>query len=87
GDGNLNNVNKSQDSYYAYGELNLPLVSAGQGIAGIDRLNLSGAVRYERYPGVDAVATPKLGIIYAPTADIAIKGSWGRSFRAPTLFQ
>jgi iron complex outermembrane receptor protein len=87
GDGNLNNVSQSQDSYYAYGELNLPLVSAGQGIAGIDRLNLSGAVRYERYPGVDAVATPKLGIIYAPTADIAIKGSWGRSFRAPTLFQ
>ncbi|NKJ43476.1 TonB-dependent receptor [Novosphingobium sp. SG720] len=87
GTGNLNNVNRSQDSYYTYGELNLPLVSARQGIAGIDRLNLSGAVRYERYPGVDAVATPKLGIIYAPVADIAIKGSWGRSFRAPTLFQ
>jgi outer membrane receptor protein involved in Fe transport len=87
GAGNLNNVNRSQDSYYAYGELNLPLVSDATGIAGINRLNLSGAIRYERYPGIDGVATPKLGIIYAPIADIAIKGSWGRSFRAPTLFQ
>lgn len=87
GAGNINNVKQSQDSYYVYGELNLPFVSPAQGITGVDRLNLSGAVRYERYPGIDAVATPKLGVIYAPVADITIKGSWGRSFRAPTLFQ
>lgn len=87
GAGNINNVKHSQDSYYVYGELSLPLVSPAQGIAGIDRLNLSGALRYERYPGVDSVATPKIGIIYAPVADVTIKGSWGKSFRAPTLFQ
>ncbi|MES2022854.1 MAG: TonB-dependent receptor [Pseudomonadota bacterium] len=87
GAGNINNVKRSQDSYYVYGELNLPLVSPGQGIGGVDRLNLSGAVRYERYPGIGSVATPKFGIIYAPVADLLIKGSWGRSFRAPTLLQ
>lgn len=87
GPGDVNNVRHAQDSYYAYGELNLPLVSPGQAIAGIDRLNLSGAIRYERYPGIAAVATPKIGLIYAPFADLALKGSWGRSFRAPTLFQ
>lgn len=87
GAGNINNVRQSQNSYYAYGELNLPLVSPEQEVGGIDRLNLSGAVRYERYPGIGSVATPKIGMIYAPVADILIKGSWGRSFRAPTLLQ
>jgi outer membrane receptor protein involved in Fe transport len=86
-EGDPNNVRARQDSYYLYGEIDLPLVSPGQGIAGIDRLNVSGAIRYERYPGIDAVATPKIGLIYAPLPDISFKASWGRSFRAPTLFQ
>ncbi|WP_158266333.1 TonB-dependent receptor [Allosphingosinicella deserti] len=87
GAGNINNVEASQDSHYVYGELNLPLVSPAQIIAGVARLNLSAAVRYERYPGVDAVATPKIGLIYAPLTDIVLRASWGKSFRAPTLFQ
>ncbi|KAG5717682.1 hypothetical protein E4T56_gene4885, partial [Termitomyces sp. T112] len=57
------------------------------GVTGIDRLNLSAALRYDNYPGVGKVVTPKLGLIYAPSPDIDIKGSWGRSFKAPTLFQ
>lgn len=81
------NVTKDQGSYYAYGELNLPLVAPGQALRLVDRLSLSGALRYERYPGVDEVITPKLGMIYAPTADFALKASWGKSFRAPTLYQ
>ncbi|PZU44151.1 MAG: TonB-dependent receptor [Sphingomonas sp.] len=87
GPGDLGNVRASQDSYYVYGEVSLPVVEPGQGIRGLNRLNLSGALRHERYPGIDSVVTPKLGLIYAPVADISLKGSWGRSFRAPTLFQ
>ncbi|WP_199555254.1 TonB-dependent receptor [Sandaracinobacteroides hominis] len=87
GPGDPGNVQASQDSYYLYGEISLPLVSPEQAIGGVHRLNLSGALRHERYPGIDSVVTPKLGIIYAPVADVALKGSWGRSFRAPTLFQ
>ena len=86
-EGDVNNVKRSQDSHYVYGELSLPIVSEAQQIAGVDRLNLSGAMRYERYPGIGSVATPKFGLIYAPTSDIILKGSWGKSFRAPTLFQ
>lgn len=78
-------IRGKQDSYYGYGELNLPLVSPRTALRGIYRLNISAALRYERYPGVDGVATPKLGLIYAPLEGIAFKGSWGRSFRAPTL--
>ncbi len=77
----------SQDSRYAYGELNLPFVSSGMELAGIDSLSFSAALRYENYPGIGDVATPKLGIIYAPVAGFTLKGAWGKSFRAPTLIQ
>jgi outer membrane receptor protein involved in Fe transport len=78
-------IRGSQDSYYGYGELNLPLVSSVNARPGVYRLNLSAAARYERYPGVAGVATPKLGLIYAPVEWAELKASWGRSFRAPTL--
>ncbi len=87
GPGNVANVRRSQDSYYGYGELSLPLVSPELEIPAIERLNLSAALRYERYPGVDDVATPKVGLIYAPASWVDLKASWGRSFRAPTLLQ
>lgn len=81
------NIKASQNTYYAYGEVNLPLVAPDQHVALINRLSVSGALRYEDYSGIARVLTPKLGLIYAPTPDFDIKASWGRSFRAPTLFQ
>ena len=87
GPGNPANVRATQDSYYGYGEVSLPLVAPAMGVPAVDRLNLSAALRYERYPGVDKVVTPKLGLIYAPVPGIELKSSWGRAFRAPTLLQ
>jgi len=81
------NIRASQRSYYGYGELSLPLIGPDQSIPFIDRLILSAALRYEDYPAVDRVATPKLGLIYAPTADLELKGSWGKSFKAPSLWE
>jgi outer membrane receptor protein involved in Fe transport len=81
------NVARSQDDYFSYGELSLPLVAPAQELGWARRLNLSAALRYENYPGVDHVVTPKLGLIYAPIDGVTLKGSWGRSFRAPTLLQ
>lgn len=87
GPGNAQNIDRTQDSYYGYAELNVPLVAPGQGVPFADRLAFSAALRYENYPGIGDIATPKLGLVYAPTPDFEIKGSWGRSFRAPTLLE
>lgn len=87
GAGNAQNISRSQSSYYAYGELSVPLIAAADHSALGQRLNASAALRYERYPGIGEIATPKLGLIYTPTADVDLKGSWGKSFRAPTLQQ
>lgn len=84
GAGSYRNFDRSVTSHYAFGELDLPLLShAGQGV----KLDLDGAVRYEHYREQGGVATPKFGIVFGPAPWIDLKASWGRSFRAPTLLQ
>ena len=83
----LANFAVDRQTYYAYGELSLPLIGPRNDIPFIERLNITGAVRYEDVSHVGKVATPKLGLIYAPSADLALKFSWGKSFKAPTLYQ
>jgi outer membrane receptor protein involved in Fe transport len=87
GDNSAQNVDAHQDSRYAYAEASLPLIGPAQAVPLVHRLDASLALRHEDYPGIDAVTTPKLGLVYAPTPDVSIKASWGRSFRAPTLLQ
>jgi iron complex outermembrane receptor protein len=74
-------------SYYGFGELFVPLVAPAQNVPLVRQLSLDAAIRYERYPGMAHVATPKLGLVYAPTSDMDLKFSWGQSFKAPTLLQ
>lgn len=78
---------RTRRSRFVYGELFLPVVSGGNAIPGIEALSLSAAARYEDYPGLDRLATPRVGISYAPVAGVTLRGSWSRSFKAPTLFQ
>ncbi|WP_177204136.1 TonB-dependent receptor plug domain-containing protein [Sphingobium sp. AP50] len=77
----------SRSSFYLYAETDLPLVSPGNDIAGIHQLSFTGAVRYEKYRDIGDIATPKLGIVYAPIAGLVLRGSWGKSFKAPTMRQ
>ncbi|WP_068093649.1 TonB-dependent receptor [Novosphingobium rosa] len=85
--GSPQDINVSQSTYYGFGEISVPLVSPDQNIPLIRKLSASGAVRYEDYPGVARVATPKFGIIYAPVSMFDLKASWGKSFKAPTFFE
>lgn len=72
---------------FGYGELSVPLVGPGLELPFVHRLTLSGALRYERYSSIDELATPKLGLVYQPHPDATFRASWGRSFKAPTLYQ
>lgn len=71
----------SRHSYYAFGEVYLPFVGPEADLTGVKRLTLTGALRYEDYPGMARLATPRLGLIYAPIADLTLKASWARSFK------
>src|SRR5690348_16090558 len=76
-----------EGSRFAYAELNLRLVSPTQNVAGVHRLELTGAIRTEDHDSYGRVTTPKIGLIYSPGADWTLKASWGKSFKAPILFE
>jgi outer membrane receptor protein involved in Fe transport len=80
-------VKGKESARFGYAELNLPLIGSRTHIPGVRRLMLSAAVRAEDYDSFGSIATPKIGLIYEPGADLTLKGSWGKSFKAPTLFQ
>jgi iron complex outermembrane recepter protein len=72
---------------FAYGELSLPLIGPDQHFPLVNRLTLSGALRYEHWDRIASQASPKLGAIYQPTPDITLRATWGKSFKIPTLRQ
>lgn len=78
---------ESRNVQFAYGELSLPLVGPDLHFPLIDRLTLSAAVRYERWRGIEAETTPKVGVVLRPTQDVTIRATWGKSFKVPTLLQ
>lgn len=69
----------------AFGELTVPLFGKDNGAMGYRRLDLSVAGRYEHYGDFGRAATPKFGMVWAPFDAVALRGTWGRSIRAPTL--
>ncbi|TPG37981.1 TonB-dependent receptor [Sphingomonas koreensis] len=77
---------RGRTTIFGYGELALPIVSSRNAASGLHQLLLNLAGRYERY-GRDGVLSPKLGLVYTPVAGVDLKATWGRSFKAPTLFQ
>jgi outer membrane receptor protein involved in Fe transport len=86
-EGSDQDIDVSQHTYFGYGEINLPFVSASNATTLLRRVNVSAAVRYEDYPGIDQVVTPKVGLIYSPIEGVDIKGTWGKSFKAPTFYE
>lgn len=80
-------IEGKRHSYYTFLETFLPFVSPQQDVPFLRELSLSGAIRYEKYNDFGSVTTPKIGLIYAPTDDLDLKASWGKSFKAPTLIQ
>lgn len=80
-------IEGSERASYVYGETNLPLISEEQGIPLVRRFELNGALRYEHYSLAGGSTTPKIGAVWTLVSGLDLKGSWGRSFKAPTLAQ
>lgn len=61
--------------FAAYTEVNLPVTKA---------LEVSGAIRFDRYSDAGNAVTPKIGAKFRPLPNLAIRGTAARSFRAPS---
>ncbi|MGE8215310.1 Vitamin B12 transporter BtuB precursor [compost metagenome] len=64
----------TQNVYAGYAELSAPV---------LEQLELSAAVRYDKYESGEGKATPKLGVKWTPTDWLALRASYAEGFRAP----
>ena len=75
--------NISRDVSAVFAEAYVPIIGANSSSG--QELGVSLAGRYEEYSDFGDTFNPKIGVTWRPLADIAIRGSWGTSFRAPGL--
>lgn len=75
----------SRETLAGFAELRAPLVGETNRRPGVEALELSLAGRVERYDDVGTTANPKVGLLWRPVEDLTIRGTYGRSFRAPAL--
>jgi len=60
-----------------YGEINLPVLKD---------LELTAALRYDRYSDFGSTTNPKFSARYQPTKEFLVRGSYAEGFRAPSLY-
>jgi iron complex outermembrane recepter protein len=77
----------SRDVTYVYGEALVPLVTPSKARLGLNSLDLSLAGRVENYSEFGTTSNPKVALRYVPIEGLALRGTWGTSFEAPTFFQ
>ena len=70
-----------------FAEARIPLVGPENASPGLRSLELSIAGRYEDYDDFGSTTNPKLGVVWSPVRDLALRASWGTSFRAASLPQ
>jgi iron complex outermembrane receptor protein len=73
----------SRDVSAVFAEAYVPIIGANSNSG--QELGVSLAGRYEEYSDFGDTFNPKIGVTWRPFADIAVRGSWGTSFRAPGL--
>jgi len=69
-------ANASRTNESIFTEANLPLLS---------NLELTGAVRVDKFKDVKAHASPKLSARWEATPQLMVRGTWESGFRAPNL--
>lgn len=68
-----------------YAEAFIPLFGSQNAVPGIEELTLSAAVRYDDYSDFGSTTNPKFALSYVPVEGLTLRGTFGTSFRAPTL--
>ena len=90
------NADLSREVLAIFGELFIPLVSPSNDIAGFRRLELSVSARHERHKDRSrepqeqsrdrqTSTDPRIGLVWEPFSGLRINGSYGTSFRSPSL--
>jgi iron complex outermembrane receptor protein len=68
----------SRTVYAAYAELNVPIIKT---------LDITAALRYDKYSDFGSSTNPKLGFRFQPSKQVLVRGSFSTGFRAPSLYE
>lgn len=74
-----------RDMAAAFAELRVPIFSGENRRAGLEQLELTAAVRAERYSDFGTTVNPKVGVVWSPVDGLHVRATYGESFRAPAL--
>lgn len=77
--------NLGRDIKSIYGEVFVPLVGEANAMPFAHRLTVSVSGRYDRYSDFGSTSNPKVGVNWDPIEGLTVRGTYGRSFRAPGL--
>lgn len=92
----LSGSDLGRNTKYVFGELLVPVISQEQDVPLMQSLEFSVAARYTDYEDASDPAigrdfgdsvSPKVGLVWAPFADLSLRATYGESFRAPSLTQ
>ncbi|MDP9044837.1 MAG: TonB-dependent receptor [Pseudomonadota bacterium] len=64
--------------YAVFSELNVPITK---------ELDITGAVRYDKYSDFGSTINPKVSFRYQPSQQFLFRGSYSTGFRAPSLYE
>ena len=67
----------SRNVYAMFAELNVPVLS---------NLDVTTAVRYDKYSDFGHTTNPKFSFLYKPAKTVVVRGSYSTGFRAPSLY-
>ena len=68
-----------------YLELFVPIVSEANSFTAVQRLELTAAGRHEDYSDFGGSTVPRVGLTWWPLQSFSVKGTWSKSYRAPSL--
>jgi iron complex outermembrane receptor protein len=79
-------VDDGRQAKAAFAELSVPLVSSTPYQKG-DVLAITVAARLDDYNDFGSTVNPQLGVMFRPVSDLLLRGSFGTSFRPPSLYE
>jgi iron complex outermembrane receptor protein len=66
-------------------EVLVPIIGTRNAMTGVQSLTLDVAGRHDDYSDFGSTTNPKIGLNWVVNGDLSLRGSYGKSFRAPTL--
>ncbi len=70
-----------------FAEVEVPLLGESMQLPAARELTLTLAGRFDRYTDFGEIFSPQYGLVWRPFREVAVRATYGRSFRAPSLYE